>query len=48
MAGTLNLTHSAATIQVDPTFAYNNSGILSGSGGLTKTGAGTLTLVRLE
>ena len=42
------LTDPAATIQVDPSFTYSNSGVLSGNGGLSKTGGGTLTLTGLS
>ena len=38
------LTDPAATIQVAPSFAYSNSGTISGTGGLTKNGAGLLVL----
>ena len=38
------LNDPAATIQVDPSFTYSESGTLSGPGGLTVTGGGTLIL----
>ena len=38
------LTDPSATIQVDPSFTYSNSGTLSGTGGLSLTGPGTLIL----
>ncbi len=38
------LNDPAATIQVDASQSYNNSGVLSGGGNLTKTGAGLLIL----
>jgi autotransporter-associated beta strand protein len=40
----ISLTDPDATIQVDPSFAYSNSGTLSGTGGLSLTGSGTLIL----
>jgi len=40
----INLTDPSATIQVDPSFTYSNSGTLSGNGGLSLTGSGTLIL----
>jgi autotransporter-associated beta strand protein len=40
----ISLTDPGATIQVDPSFTYSNSGTLSGTGGLTLTGPGTLIL----
>ncbi len=40
----LSLTDPAATIQVAPSCAYSNSATISGTGGLTKNGAGLLTL----
>jgi fibronectin-binding autotransporter adhesin len=40
----IDLTDPGATIQVDPSFTYSNSGTLSGPGGLSLTGDGTLVL----
>jgi len=38
------LGNTASTILVDPSQAYTNSGVISGTGRLNKTGTGTLTL----
>jgi autotransporter-associated beta strand protein len=40
----ITLDDPAATIQVDPSITYSESGTLSGTGGLTLTGGGTLIL----
>ncbi len=40
----ISLTDPRATIQIDPSFTYSNSGTLSGTGGLSLTGPGTLIL----
>ena len=40
----INFTDPAATIQVDASQSYNNTGTLGGGGNLTKTGAGLLVL----
>ncbi|MDQ6905557.1 MAG: autotransporter-associated beta strand repeat-containing protein, partial [Chloroflexota bacterium] len=43
-ARNITLGNAASTIRVDPSQTYTVSGIVSGSGALNKTGAGTLTL----
>lgn len=40
----VSLGNTASTIQVDPSQTYTASGVLSGTGGLNKSGTGTLTL----
>ena len=40
----ITLDDPAATIQVDPSITYSESGTLSGTGGLTLTGGGTMIL----
>ena len=40
----IGLNDPAATVQVDPSFTYSNSGTLSGANGLTLIGGGTLIL----
>ena len=43
-ARNLSFSDTAATIQVDASQSYSNSGMLTGGGNLTKTGAGMLVL----